>query len=928
MAQTDEDFSEFEDFADFEAMADEPAAAPAPAKASGWDAIPGATTWEKLKALGMRVNEQQAANFERKAQENQQSMGDFLLGMVRGGTFEAAPMISRWTSPPEYADEAQAVYDDAEQRSPWATGAGRMLGSLPAAMLLGPTAAPGASLASKLAFAAKSGAAGVGMGALTGFLGSKAGVGGSDPMAEFSPDNLEGKIDDAKAGAFFGGALGTAAPLIPEALMSAGKMVKEAPGRGWDALKVALGDKPAKVAAQAADSMPITTLADDLASEAGASAQAAPDNVIPIRGKEDEATKVNHLRRLLADEEGALKLGRPGSPAKAWSQIDSASGGIDPQHFSREAGHFDEIERLVGRQVADVEDAFRALVRHSAKARKNINWKDVQFAVQELRNVPGLKHIQMPTDAQQGIVEQVAKKAVGAEDAAPSWVTDDFAEMPSWSPDKIAKELQDDGAVFEAADTAITPVEFGKSAHEGLRPEQIHQGSKHAAELGLADDVPLDMQPGGPHIKNKGFYRGEQFKFPSDKPPFQPGKEALDISIDPEAAAVFASREKPTGSIDDLFLGDGSASEDEAIDLLMRGEMGRAKQRWALDVDSRVSAAPQRADAPAAVIDDVFDGPATGQGGADLYNPMGAPAAAREQAEQYADTAMMSRPDWWELQGRMGERPNNAPMTDDILAEVQRRAEAAGKPQMLDDLYGEPSFAGMAQDQKLLARGIPEQMPPDEIFASNSATKPAATEQNARGPITVTGITPDEPVARLPGARSTPRNSTRPVEEPFPQMQPETRRPMTHREPIDIPAAADQAAQKAQAVTPWDDEAIEAARQSGLGKLQNAGGLAGKVIGGASSIGGGLGGVVFGARAGSVGGKKAVNAVDWAMRKLSYDPAKLRAVANSNGPLAGAAKFILAGGEEAGEAGLKARAFVASMMPQLRELFADEAQAQ
>jgi hypothetical protein len=139
--------------------------------------------------------------------------------------------------------------------------------------------------------------------------------------------------------------------------------------------------------------------------------------------------------------------------------------------------------------------------------------------------------------------------------------------------------------------------------------------------------------------------------------------------------------------------------------------------------------------------------------------------------------------------------------------------------------------------------------------------------------------------------------------------------------------AADNSAQKAQAVTPWDDEAIEAARARGMDKMRQVGGMVGQVGGaiGGWSAGGPIG-ALGGWAAGKKAGEKAVSTADAVIRKLSYDPAKLKAVADGNGPLAGAARFILQGAEM-GETGIKARAFVASMMPQLRELFADDEQA-
>lgn len=105
-------------------------------------------------------------------------------------------------------------------------------------------------------------------------------------------------------------------------------------------------------------------------------------------------------------------------------------------------------------------------------------------------------------------------------------------------------------------------------------------------------------------------------------------------------------------------------------------------------------------------------------------------------------------------------------------------------------------------------------------------------------------------------------------------------------------------------------------------------GVAGKV---GRMVGRGAGAMVggkLGAKAGGWLGEKMGERVGAAMtpeamaQKLAADPAKLQQLASSGGPMAGAARFILQGMEEAGEAGLRARAFVAASMPSLRELFA------
>ena len=63
-------------------------------------------------------------------------------------------------------------------------------------------------------------------------------------------------------------------------------------------------------------------------------------------------------------------------------------------------------------------------------------------------------------------------------------------------------------------------------------------------------------------------------------------------------------------------------------------------------------------------------------------------------------------------------------------------------------------------------------------------------------------------------------------------------------------------------------------------------------------------------------------------KSLLGNPNVLTKLAASNGPLSGAAKFVLSGAKEAGEDGLRSRVFVLSMMPEFREWFAQNRDAQ
>lgn len=101
--------------------------------------------------------------------------------------------------------------------------------------------------------------------------------------------------------------------------------------------------------------------------------------------------------------------------------------------------------------------------------------------------------------------------------------------------------------------------------------------------------------PRGPDVKHKGLYRGQQHRFPNDLKKIG-NSEAMDMSLDPEAAAVFHDRTKPGGTLDDMLFSDPSSAEERAWEMLDAGPMGASKNRQAWDVDSKMgnyAAAPE-----------------------------------------------------------------------------------------------------------------------------------------------------------------------------------------------------------------------------------------------------------------------------------------------------------------------------------------------
>ncbi len=379
-------------------------------------------------------------------------------------------------------------------------------------------------------------------------------------------------------------------------------------------------------------------------------------------------------------------------------------------------------------------------------------------------------------------------------------------------------------------------VEFGGKP-PAQDPEFLRKSKELADMLGQSDTKIGPMpDPGirGPNIKHKGAYRGQQFRFPEDRAGWE---------RDPAAWKMGEDSSEP-GSIMDLLMADKESPQTQAaIEALNRNERGMSRMRNPADFDSSIARAPKPAEAAEAAA---FEGPATGKGGGDLYNPMGLKPKAIEP-----DTQMTSKPDWFDQLERMGVRRPDAPMTDDLFEQISNDVNAAGAAKLRD------------------------------VPWERSALK-------ERAPIEVS--------------------------------------------PLNEPGAAQQA------ISPADDAAIQAARARGREKMKEIGGY----LGGAAGT---LKYGPLGAWPGYKSGQKAVSAANAiadkagaigagmeqsaakalspeAMAKnMIANPAILSRIAQSDSPLAGAAKFILDGANEAGEIGMQARAFVAAAMPSMRELF-------
>lgn len=292
---------------------------------------------------------------------------------------------------------------------------------------------------------------------------------------------------------------------------------------------------------------PESGLIDDMAALSKGTTDAAAEKQWPGQSRETPfksrevvaESNLEKARAAGADEEGRIfggdvALGQSSgngpkykSKKAALAAIFDASGLDGYRNYSVDAGHFDEIERLVGHKglkFTNIQDAFNALTAASAKKKgkpaDSLDWEDTQTAIHELQKLDGLKDLKLPVDIQEALLpaEKSASDVVmsmpegsdisfnfSADDAPKaSQSVYDTGEMKAIDPEldaagkgdlppgfKVGKikrgEMED--IQHEARDRASRLAQEAKNAARAKDPEFLRKSKELADMMAKGDDA-------------------------------------------------------------------------------------------------------------------------------------------------------------------------------------------------------------------------------------------------------------------------------------------------------------------------------------------------------------------------------------------------------------------------------------------------------
>lgn len=255
---------------------------------------------------------------------------------------------------------------------------------------------------------------------------------------------------------------------------------------------------------------PESGLIDDMAALSKGTTDAAAEKQWPGQSRETPfksrevvaESKLAEARAAGADEEGRIfggdvALGKSSgngpkykSKKAALAAIFDASGLDGYRNYSVDAGHFDEIERLVGHKglkFTNIQDAFNALTAASAKKKgkpaDSLDWEDTQTAIYELQKLDGLKDLKLPVDIQEALLP-AEKSASDVVMAMPEGSDISF----NFAADDAPKSSVYDTGEMKAIDPELDAAGKG-GAPPSKDPEFIRKSKELADMMAKGDDA-------------------------------------------------------------------------------------------------------------------------------------------------------------------------------------------------------------------------------------------------------------------------------------------------------------------------------------------------------------------------------------------------------------------------------------------------------
>lgn len=255
---------------------------------------------------------------------------------------------------------------------------------------------------------------------------------------------------------------------------------------------------------------PESGLIDDMAALSKGTTDAAAEKQWPGQSRETPfksrevvaESNLEKARAAGADEEGRIfggdvALGQSSgngpkykSKRAALAAIFDASGLDGYRNYSVKAGHFDEIERLVGHKglkFTNIQDAFNALTAASAKKKgkpaDSLDWEDTQTAIYELQKLDGLKDLKLPVDIQEALLP-AEKSASDVVMAMPEGSDISF----NFAADDAPKASVYDTGEMKAVDPALEDMGKGGSP-PSKDPEFIRKSKELADMMAKGDDA-------------------------------------------------------------------------------------------------------------------------------------------------------------------------------------------------------------------------------------------------------------------------------------------------------------------------------------------------------------------------------------------------------------------------------------------------------